>query len=113
METREVVTCFSVNSHQLDTGPINPTQSTTTRQLVGTTYFESVNLEQLKNTYESKSELDDLLKSIEEYKSELVDLQKPIDMYEPEANQELVGTSKIESTMEGRRYPLRERRAPT
>ena len=36
-----------------------------------------------------------------------------IDMYEPEPNEELAGTSEPEPTTGGRRYPLKERRAPT
>ena len=75
---------------------------------MGTSKSQLVDSEQPTNI-----ESANLLKSIEEYKSELVDLQKPINMYEPEANQELVGTSEIESTMGGRRHPLRERRVPT
>ena len=48
-----------------------------------------------------------------EDESESANFDKPIDRYEPEPNEELVGTFKPEPITGGRRYPLRERRAPT
>ena len=45
--------------------------------------------------------------------SESANPEQLIDMYEPEPNEESTGTFEPKPTMRGRRYPLRERRAPT
>ena len=60
-----------------------------------------------------ESESADLLKSIEEYELEFSNLEMSIDEQNPEPREELVETSEREPTMSGRRYPLRERKAPT
>ena len=70
-----------------------------------------VDSQQPTNIYESESKY--LEKTIEEYKSESVELQQPIDVHEHEPNEELAGTSELELTMGGRRYPLRAKREPT
>ena len=94
-----------------DSSLVEPTLSAIRRHPVGTTESESVNSEQ--QTYESESELADLLKSIEEYDLESAGTQQPIDMHEPKTREELGGPSEPKPTMGGRRYSLRERRAPT
>ena len=48
-----------------------------------------------------------------EDESESTNPKQLIDMYEPEPNKELAGTFKPKPTTGGRRYPLREKRAPT
>ena len=40
-------------------------------------------------------------------------MEMPIDVHEPELREELAETSEREPTMSGRRYPLKERKAPT
>ena len=47
-----------------------------------------------------------------EDESESANPEQPIDMYEPEPNQELTRTFELEFITVGRRYPLRERKAP-
>ena len=53
------------------------------------------------------------MKVIEEYESESTNLDQSIDMYELELREESAETLELETTTVGRRYLLRERRAPT
>ena len=76
---------------------------------------ESKLVELLKSIEEYVLELTnpELLMSIEEYELESSNLEMPIDEQNPEQREELAETSKREPTTSGRRYPLRERKAPT
>ena len=90
----------------MDSRLVDSTQSTVRRRLV-----DIAESEQPTNTYESESA--DLQRSIEAYKSELIDLQQPTNSYEPKPNEESTRTFEPKLIMGGRRYPLRQRRAPS
>ena len=97
-------------STTIDLRPSEPTQSVVRRQPIGTAESESVDSER-PTDYESESA--ELLRSIEEYELESSNLEKSIDIYEPKQRGESGETPEREPTTSGRRYPLRERRAPT
>ena len=77
--------------------PVDHTWSTERRQSFGT----------------AESEIIDLGLSRNVDKSELANPEQTNDMYEFEPNEVSTGTFEPEPTIGGRRYPLKERRAPT
>ena len=83
--------------------------STIRRQLVDKVESESVESGR-PTDYELESA--ELLNSIDEYELESPNLEMSIDVQEPEWREELAETSEREPTTSGRRYSLRERKAP-